>query len=148
MTQIPQMKATSVLSPSSSRPSSTSRILLYLYLLPVDQGRGDVFRISDFGFGSSFGLRHSGFLIQVSSFGLPVSNLPETRSLKWFLDNLKPETCNLKLVRGVQPGRQNMDVATDDEVEFLAGRVRPETWWLSPVNSHKESTSIENPTQS
>jgi hypothetical protein len=32
-----------------------------------------------------------------------------------------------------------MDVATDDEVEFLGGRVRAEIWWLFPVDSFHAS---------
>ena len=42
-------------------------LLLYLYLSSDNQGRGDVFRISDFGLDSSFGFRHSDFLAGISS---------------------------------------------------------------------------------
>ena len=60
---------------------------------------------SSLGFGSSFGLRHSGFL-----------------DLNLLLASAR------RVVKTYNRVRQNLDVATDDEVEFLAGRVRPETW--------------------
>jgi hypothetical protein len=48
---------------------------------------------------------------------------------------LKPETCDLKLAPGVKSVRQNLDVATDGEVESLAGGVRPGIWWLPAADS-------------
>ena len=66
-------------------------------------------RISDFGFGSSFGLRHSGFLSL--NLNLNLFLVHRRVSLFSFLNSLFL-------------------------VEFLAGRVRPKTWRLSPVDFH------------